>query len=331
MYKLLILFFTSQLIFSQSSNIDRKPIRVSYVRLPTSPILDDSHRTYQTNITELRIKGFTKISSDATLTYNYEFIKTSSGSPDVKKVEEEIKDDDGKVTSIKYSYKVLNNFESHGIFKFKNLDTGKFFETKLTESDAYESEWFDSFDEAKDFYNSNRGSIKDNYKNKHKKTILNKIIKDANLEFGYYPINKDVYIFTVGSKKHPEYEAHKAAYLKIKEAFEKMKYSEPVENIAIEIKPQIEYYESLIPKYVGNKRKMKKMRYISYYNIAALYYYLDMTDKSIEYANKLIENDHKKANGKRFISISNDLIKSFQKNKVKSRHMKVITENNTID
>ena len=331
MYKLLILFFASQLIFSQSANLDRKAINVSYVRLPSKPILEDSHRTYQTNISELEIKGLTKISDDATLTFNYNFIETSSGTPDVKKVEKEIKDKEGNVKSIKYSYKVVNSFESYGIYKFKNVDTNNSFETKLVESDDYESKWFDTYDSAKDYYNSNRGSIRDNYSKKHQEKILNKIINDANVEFGYYPINKSIYLLTVGSKKHPEYEAHKAAYLKIKEAFEKMKYSEPVESIAAEIKPQIEYYESLIPKYVGKKRKMRKMRYTSYYNIALLYYYLDMTGKSIEYANKLIENDHQKSNGKRIISISNNLNKSFEKNKVKTRHMKVLTENNTID
>ncbi|MBQ0740922.1 hypothetical protein J9332_42275, partial [Aquimarina celericrescens] len=45
-----------------------------------------------------------------------------------------------------------------------------------------------------------------------------------------------------------------------------------------------------------------------------------------EYANKLIENDYDKGDGKRIITSADKLINLFEVNKTNSRHFEVITE-----
>lgn len=119
---------------------------------------------------------------------------------------------------------------------------------------------------------------------------------------------------------------HNEAYTKAKNAFAKMKYDEPTDELAKELEPVIEYFKSVIPKYPGTKRKMRKIKYASYYNLANIYYYLDMPDKVQEYGQKIIDNDYDKSDGRRFLRYAESLKESMEKNNMKSRHMKVVTE-----
>jgi hypothetical protein len=108
-----------------------------------------------------------------------------------------------------------------------------------------------------------------------------------------------------------------------------MKYNQPVEPLLEQVKPSIEYYKKTAESYVGKKKKMRKMRYASYYNIAYIYYFLDQLDKAAEYAQKIIDNDYSEKKGKRLLSSINDLKNLFEANKVKTRHFEVITEDLT--
>lgn len=65
-----------------------------------------------------------------------------------------------------------------------------------------------------------------------------------------------------------------------------MKYDEPTDEIAKEVEPIIAYFNDVVPRFEGNKRKLRKVRYASYYNIAKIYYYLDMPEKVKKYARK---------------------------------------------
>ena len=67
------------------------------------------------------------------------------------------------------------------------------------------------------------------------------------------------------------------------------------------------------------------MRYASYYNSANLYYQFGMLDKATEYANKVIDNDYDKKDGKSIIKKSIKLKKLFDKNKTTTRNFKIET------
>jgi len=92
--------------FSQSTNLDREYFSVSYVKLPTKPILDDSKRTFSSNTRSIYLKGFSRVNSDGTLDINYKFNGTTIGEVDIRKTKHEKKDKEGNVTSTTYSYKI---------------------------------------------------------------------------------------------------------------------------------------------------------------------------------------------------------------------------------
>ncbi|GAA3634335.1 hypothetical protein [Flavivirga jejuensis] len=317
--------------FSQNANLDREYVSVSYIKLPSKPILDNSKRTYSSNIRAISLSGFSRVKSNGTLDINYNFNGTQIGEVDIRKTKHEKKDKDGKVTSTSYTYKVHIPYTSSASLSISNaVVIENNYNRDFSENDHYESNSFSTYKAAQNHYNNNRYNIRNKYTSKHKKSILNIINSNLNTTYGYVPANYNTVVFWIlGNKKHPEYQKHMENYGIMKAAFAKMKYDQPVSGLKTELEPVIDYFNSLIPKYVGTKKKMAKMRYASYYNIAKMYYYLDMPEKAKEYAEKLIENDYDKSHGKHFIRISDELLKKFEINETNTRHFEVITEDLT--
>ena len=313
--------------FAQSADLDKENFQVSYVKLPTEPILDDTKRTYSTNSSVVTISGFSKVKSPGTLDINYKFNGTKSSEVNIAKIKHEKKDEDGKVISVSYTYKANSSVSSSATLHIINANTGQSFDKNFGTATNYESKEFSSYYKAESHYKNNKYDIRNEYASSHKSNIKNNIRSYLNKRYGYVPYTTTrEYVWILGSKKHPEYQKHHEAHEKLKSAFEKMKYDEPVDEIKKEVEPVIEYFNSIIPNYEGTKRKMRKVKYASYYNIANIYYYLDMPEKVKEYAQKLIDNDYDKKDGKNLIHYADELIKSLEINKTKTRHMQVLTE-----
>lgn len=313
--------------FAQSADLDREYFKVSYVKLPSNPILEDSKRTYSSNNSSIRISGFSKVKSNGTLDLNYTFNGTQVGEVDIHKTVHEKKDDDGNVVSKSYSYNVLVTYRSTASLSVTNGTTADTYTKEYGEEDAYKSKSFQTYSKAQDFYNNNRFNLRKQHTTKHKKAIRSSIAGHLNSTYGYVPHTTDSeHLWILGSKKHPEYQKHHEAFDQVKAAFDKIQFDQPVASILSEVQPAIDYFESVIPKFPGDKRKMRKVKYASYYNIAKIYYYLDMPEKANEYAKKLIENDFDKADGKYFNRMANALLEKFEINQTKTRHFAVITE-----
>jgi len=325
----LLSFFVSISIssFSQSANIDKENFYVSYVKLPTNPILDDTKRTYSSNSRTASVSGFSKVKSPGTLDFEYRFNGTKAGEYSIEKIKHEKKDDDGKVISTTYTYIASSFFNSSGTLVTINALTGQSTENNFKDSSGYEGPSFSSYGKAEEHYNNNKYDIKDTHSSEHEGNIRLKVESFLDRTYGYVPYESSYeYFWILGSKKHPEYPKHQEAFNTLKVAFEEMKYDVPMDKIQKEVEPVIEYFNSIIPNYEGTKRKMKKVKYASFYNIAKIYYYLDMPNKVKEYAQKIIDNDYSKSDGKEFMTKADQLAKILATNKVKSRHMNVLTE-----
>ncbi|WP_346880655.1 hypothetical protein [uncultured Algibacter sp.] len=325
---LVLTLITYAISFSQSANLDREYFNVSYVILPSKPVLDNSKRTFSSNKRAIALSGFSRVKENGTLDINYSFNGTSVGEVKINKTKHEKKDDNGNVTSTTYTYNVNIPYTSSASLSVSNsdvIDNG--YQQDYSEKDNYTSNSFSSYRDAQNHYNNNRYNIKNKYASKHKKSILSRINGTLNSKYGYVPRNESNENFWIlGSKKHPEYKNHMEAFETLKVIFAKMKYDQPIEDLKAETQPVIDYFNSLIPKYVGTKKKMAKVRYASYYNIAKIYYYLEMPEKAKEYGQKIIDNGYDKSDGKHFIRISNNLIEKFKINKTNTRHFEVITE-----
>lgn len=325
---LVVLLFTYALSFSQGANLDREYFNVSYVKLPTHPILDNSKRTFSTNKRAISLSGFSRVKSNGTLDINYRFNGTNVGEVEIKKTKHEKKDDDGNVISTSYTYKVHVTYTSSASLSVSNSENiENDYQNDFSEKDNYQSKDFKTYRAAQDYYNNNRNNLRNTHSSDHQKAILSSINYNLNTIYGYQITNKrSEHFWILGKKKHPEYQKHTEAFEAMKTAFSKMKSDEPVIGLKAELAPIMDYFTSLITKYPGTKKKEVKMRYASYYNMAKMYYYLDMPEEAKIYAQKLIDNDYDKSDGKYFIRIADQLLERFNANDTNSRHFEVLTE-----
>ncbi|NER14955.1 hypothetical protein GWK08_15975 [Leptobacterium flavescens] len=329
---------------AQSTNLDREYIPVSYVKLPSDPVLEDKQRTYEINVinamrspsrakvtkNKINISGFSKVNSNATIKVNIDISDIELGDVTITKTEKENKDKDGKVTSITRTYNAVVPYKTYATMEVSNNDKGTSYSKVYSDSKTFTSESFKSYSKAKDYYNNNRYNLRNRFRSAFFNDAVASMNGNLNTTYGYRPYSTEgEHLWILASKKHPETPKHKEAHQQLKEIFSKMRSNQPTEEIAQEAEAVIEYFNSIIPNYVGDKKRMRKVRYASYYNIAKIYYYLDQPDKTIEYAEKLIENDYDKSDGKYFKRIAESLKERLEKNQITSRHFEVVSEDLT--
>ncbi len=323
----LMVFATS---VSQNANLDREYVKVSYIKLPAKPILDNNKRSFSSNDRSISLLGFSRVETNGTIDIVYNYNGTQISDVEINKTKHEDKDKEGNIISVSYTYNVHAQYSSSANISVNNAyNPENGYQKNLIKTDEYLSKSFSSHNEAQNYYNRNKYNIKNDYAAEHKIEMTNNVNYTLNQLYGYVSKSRNDQFWILGNKKHPEYQKHMETYETMKTIFDKMKYDVPIDVLKAELQPSIAYFEGLIPKYVGTKKRMKKMRYASYYNIAKMYYYLDMPEKTKEYAQKLIANDYGKSDGKQLIRLSNQLIEDFRINKIKSRHFEILTEDLT--
>ncbi|MFD0993852.1 hypothetical protein [Tenacibaculum geojense] len=315
--------------FAQSTDLDREYFNVSFVKLPSKPILENDKRTYSLNLNGVTIKGFTKVNKPGTLDLDYKFTGTTSSEVKIEKIKHEKKDDDGNVISTSYTYQAKSKFTSSATLNVINSFNNNSYEQSFQESTDYKSSEFNSYYKAERHYANNKYEIKNNYRNQHRKNIKNRVRNFLNDKYGYQPYKGRDFLWILGSKRHPEHAKHHEAFNNMKEIFSKMKFDKPMTEIEAALAPVITYFEEVIPRYPGTKRKMRKVKYASYYNLANIYYFLDKPEKVKEYGQKIIDNGYDKSDGKKFIRYGDNLANILATNKMTSRHMEIITEDNS--
>ncbi len=329
---------------AQSANLDRERFNVSYVSLPSNPILDDKARTYDINVinamrsssrgkitkNKINISGFSKVDTNGTLGLNIDISDVEFGDVSIEKTETQNKDKDGKVTSVTRTYYVLLPYKTYASMKISNAVDGSSVTRTFGGNETYKSNSYNTYSKAKEHYNNNRGNLKNRFRSEFFKNALNGMNNYLNRSHGYRPYTSgNEYFWILASKKHPEKIKHHEAFETLKTAFAEMKHDLPVDDIAKQAIPAIEYFNDVITRYPGKDRKSRKVRYASYYNIAKIYLYLDNPEKAKEYAQKLIDNNHSKSDGKSMIKSADRLRERLDKNKMTSRHFEVVTEDLT--
>lgn len=315
-------------LFAQRANLDREYFKVSYVELPTNPILDDAKRTFTSSSRKIFLEGFSRVAENGTLDFRFDFHGTKISDVDIKKIKHEKKDKEGNVTSTTYTYDIHCGYSSTGTLSINNSETGENESYPYSQNDAYSKTGFSSYSKANSYYNNNRYNIRDEYRTNHRNAIVHQINNRINRKYGYVPVTKknSEHFWIIATKKHPEHTKHEEAYEAVKTIFAKMEYDQPIDGIATEVQPWIDYFNDVATRFPNDDKKHKKVRYASYYNIAQIYMFLDKPAKAKEYAEKLIANDYDKKDGKRFINEADELINDFAINQIKTRHFEVVTE-----
>ena len=324
-----ILLFITSFSFAQRVDLDREYFTASYIQLPSHPIADDSKRTYTTNNDAVSVAGFSKMSTGGTLEINYSFMGTILDDFRIESNKHEKKDKDGKVISTRYSYTVQATYKSTAELNVTNMLTGEHYNKTYRETFHKSSRSFNSRGNANRYFEDNRYSFKNKYRLKHIRSTEEKARNYVNDRYGYPVYNARDKFWILGNKKHPEFNQHMQAFNDAKRIMANIIYNKPVDTVEKELQPVINYFIETVKKYPGKKKKMRKMRYASYYNLAKIYYYLDNATKVRAYGQKIIDNNYDKKYGKRFIKDADYLQERFNLNGVNTRHFEVLTEDLT--
>ncbi len=141
--------------------------------------------------------------------------------------------------------------------------------------------------------------------------------------FGFKEVTVKDHMWIVDSRKHAEYQAHRKAFRDMNEVIFGMNAYTPITNAREQLKPVINYFESVKRKYTSTSKHDRKIRYASYYNLAVLYYYLDDPQMMMKEANGLILNDFDANDGKGFERTALWLKKQFETTNIYTRHFAI--------
>lgn len=269
---------------------------------------------------------------------------------------EESKDKEGKVISHKEYYYVIANYSGIAHAKIIGprapvvLSAKQIEEEKAKQAAASSNRFLKNAVVKKDTTSSNNGfnfnlsgdlnykssefqspsaAIKDFYLNKN--ALFDKKLRDyvdgavgdfhsrINSTYGFTP-NSSNEILWILDAKNEEGQTQIEAIQAVKELFKTMKADEPIEDLRSNMQPLIDYFESLKTKYTEDNKPSRKMRYSAYYNLAEIYLMLDQPERTIIEAEKLIENDYDKSDGKAFVERAKRLIENFKTANNRSSH-----------
>lgn len=341
---LLILLTVTSLSFAQRTDIDEEFVDVSFIAIPANPVLDQDFRTYSVSVhstylsqdaypnsllrDKVKLYGFEKVNENGTIDVKIDIGNVFINPVEIKKRKVEEKDKEGNITSTKYYYRPLISYTTDGSVHIKN-HTEEAISFKLGGAVVHKTKEYNTYKEASSYYNNNRGTLRSNFTRDFVKSIPGIVNDKINYNYGYEPINRTTKLWILDSKKNPDYQAYQDTYKLVKEVFSGMRHDEPIDEIKIKVQPAIDYFLSILPKYPEDKRKHRKMRFASYYNLIKIYYHLDMMDEVIKYADLLIENDYDKYEGKNYKKYANSILEKFEANQITTRHFKVETIDNT--
>ncbi|MCL9809905.1 hypothetical protein [Flavobacterium luminosum] len=149
--------------------------------------------------------------------------------------------------------------------------------------------------------------------------VANNSYDFINYKYGFTPETITDNLWIIDSEDE-EGKIQKEAVDAVKVIFKSMNANEPIDEIAKNMQPLIEYFESLKTKYIGDDKGSRKIRYSAYFNLGKIYLYLDMPEKALAEGEGLIANDYDKKDGTNIINEAKKLINVFEKTKLNTRH-----------
>ena len=331
---LLMVCLVSLSVYSQKVDLDRQYIKIKYTNLPTAPIQDEDFRTYSVKandndvVNKIKLYGFEKLNNEGTVNVDITIGNVIVNGVEISKREKVNKNKEGKVTSTERYYTPVITYTTSGRYKVENSQ-GEPYSYTLGNKKTHKGNEYNSYAKASNYYKNNSINLKDKFQREFISNSTYQINKGLNNRYGYEPYVANELFWILDSKKNDDYEGHNKALADMKTVLAKFSHDSPLDELQKELKSLVAYFESVVPKYPEDKNKHRKMKYASYYNIAHLYYHFDMPNKAIEYANKLIENDYDKSDGKKLIKRVDKLKELFETNEVTSRHFEVVTVDNS--
>lgn len=327
----------------QKVDLDRFKFTTQYRSLPEI-ILDSSYRTYHVSVEGTKLmqgylsdlspektvilEGWRKLSKNGHMSIQVKLEDMLPESFSIKEREEIIRDRYGKETGRRklYTQEVVYTFSAFAeITDHKGAYIKRLILADRGYKQYYRSPEFSVKHMAEGYFLVNSLTITEQLYKNCVNRAMNYLSERITQYFGYGERTVTDIMWILDTRKHPEYQAHRQAFLTISEVLFSVRANRSLEGIREQLKPAIDYFESIKRKYPSTSKHDRKLRYASYYNLAKLYYYLDDPQAMKREASGLILNDYDARDGKSLEASAIYLNDLFTQTNISSRHFAVDT------
>lgn len=326
---------------AQKVDLDRFNFTSQFRSLPAAR-LDSSYRTYNVTVEGTKLmasylqdispeksvylEGWRMLPRDGHISISIRLEDLLPESISVKERVEIIKDKTGRQTGTRtyYCQEVIYTFAATAeIYDYKGAHIRSVVMDSRGNKKTYRSPEFAVRQVAEGYFMINAltvtGQLYKNCVNNSVRNLSNEITQD----FGYGEATVSDFMWILDSRKHPEYTAHRNAFLTIKDALFDISASKPIDGVREKLQPAIKYFESIKKKYPSSNKHDRKLRYASYFNLAVLYYYLDDPQAMMKEASGLILNDFDARDGRALEASALRLKNLFEQTQIYTRHFPI--------
>jgi hypothetical protein len=331
------------MVFSQKVDLDRFKFTSQFRTLP-AVVVDSSYHTYHVSVETSRLmqaylsdmtpeksvilEGWKMLKKNGHLAIHVKLEDLLPESFSVKEREEIIKDRLGKETGrrklytqeVVYTFSALADVSDYKGAQIENIEL-----VSRNNKQVYRSPEFAIRAMAEGYFLVNSLTLSEQLYKNCVNSAMNNLSARINHDFGYSVTTITEHMWILDSRKHPEYQAHRQAFLTCSEVLFRISADRSLDGVREELKPAIDYFESIKRKYPSTSKHDRKMRYASYYNLAVLYYYLDDPQAMLKEANSLILNDYDAKDGRSLANTALYLKNLFMETKLNSRHFAIDT------
>lgn len=339
---LLLTLFLPVIVFSQKNvDLDRFSFTVNVRTIPSVRI-DSSYRTYNVGFEATRlmqnyfqelapeksviIDGWKQLPKDGHLNIQIKLDDILPESYATKERVEIIKDKTGKQTGTRsyYYQEVVYTFAATAdIVDYKGVQIDHIILADRGYKQVYKSPEFAVRQVAEGYFMINVLKLTgDLYKNCVRRAV-NYLSNSLSNAYGYGEATITDFMWIIDSRKHPEYSAHRNAFLTIKDVMFDMRADRPLTDAREKLQPVIKYFESIKKNYPGTSKHDRKIRYASFFNLAVIYYYLDDPQAMMKEASGLVLNDFDARDGRNLEASALRLKNLFESSGIYSRHFPV--------
>jgi hypothetical protein len=346
MYKTLLLallFYANTISAQKKVDLDRFSFTATFRTLPAIK-LDSTYRTYNVEVEGTKamryflrelnpeesvvIDGWKKLPRHGHLSVKVNLDDLLPEAITVKERIQETKDKTGKVVGIKtfYYQEVTYSFAAKAIVTdYKGAHVTEHELASRANKKTYRSPEFSNREIATGYFMLNAVKVTNDLYRNCVNQSLNSLSDQISYNFGFGTATVRDFMWIIDSRKHPEYNAHRKAFLEFNNVIFSFDANTPIADARARLKPMIDYFEKIKRTYTSNSKHDRKIRYASFYNLAVLYYYLDDPQMMMKEASGLVLNDFDAKDGTVFEQTALRLKNQFLTSNYNTRHFTIDT------
>ncbi|KAA3624477.1 MAG: hypothetical protein DWQ02_23040 [Bacteroidetes bacterium] len=330
-----------------AQKVKNERFTVAYTQLPSNP-LDNEFTTYRVNLygsgyihghsifesgkitrqsamNKINLGGFKKVTGNAHVRVQISVGNARTVKNEVGKKVTEKKSKDGKVTKTT-SYFMQYHYYMPVSYRVYDYHGNLIHEAQITNLENVEQikgSSFNTYSKAYEDWKKRRLNTLNNSAASYVRNAMNSVNASVNYRYGYPHRSEREEIKIV--KKHSSEDDFVKAYETTNAAFAKVKADAPMETIAADLQPAIDFWMGY-DKYPADDRKLKRVRYACLFNLTTVYYWMDDMENANKYATECLKIDYKEGGVKRYVDKIRRMKQSFQENGVDSRHFFIDVE-----